>query len=581
MDASLRTPRLLLLVVVITGCGHVSLEPAEPPRAPASPLDDASLLLDDSVLETAVLYDLEPKVAKLEAALVTEIDRTAGRDAEPEPGEGEGDAVGADGAADPKGADDEGGEDGDAEEVDSTDAPDGDAPDGPDAPEDAWRELREGVQVRSLIRRDEVTTELDGGTLTTEAEFMVGVLARVERPQRRRRGRGRTQEDRWELRSCGCDGEAWCEGEPDPPRRARVRWTTHLRIGPDWRLVPDTHMEMVIADDCRLGEGPDGHSIEPMEVVVEALEDRILEAGRVLDEAISSSEAVGQAVARIWKPLAEPALLERVRGRLWLRPHAIGVGELESREGKLLVRLHYAMRPTVLALDTELEAPPVPEPVRTELPERGLRVGMSLDLPLDDLSAQIASPLVGRRFSRKHDRHLRIKAVKVYGSPEGPVVRLDVAGSAEGPLFLRGRLVLDQDDKVIALEDLAFDRDSKVALNAMYDVQELPDLKLIRVPWVEPDDIRDAVQDLARWSFRDAANELREDVAQALRRRLTANTKMSVALDDAVFSNLVMDGEAVRLLMVFVGRAEVRFRTDPEPVPGNGSRARIHPRLED
>jgi hypothetical protein len=556
--------------MAFAGCGHLNLEPAAPTKAAASPVGVDSLLLQDSVLETAVVLDLGPMVAKLEEAMEPELDRTTGRGEAPDLSADEASEDEAGGQAPPQEK---------AKDAKANGAPEADAPE-----DGRWRTLQEGVAVRSLVRREALRWELVDNVLKVEGDLSVGVLARVEKPQRRpvqRRGKAPQADDRFELRACGCDGEAWCGGDPSPPRKATVRWSTTLRLRSNWHLEAVASPKIVDVEACPLGAGPDGKPIDPMAAVLTAVDEAAQRGARVLDGAISKSDAVAQAVSRVWNPLSAAVDLPNVERHLWLRPHAVHAGELRTREGKLAVPLRFAMRPVFLPPSQEAEVGAPPKVTRGDPPEVGLRLGVAVDTPFAAMSARMAKSLVGRRFSERHGRHLTIEGVKVYGSPEGPVVRLDMSGSAKGPLFLRGRLTLDSEKKLIAIADLDYDDASRAAVHALHDVMELPDLRLVRAPWIDPDDIRDAVQQVAWWSIGERVATMRDAITEALRRPLTPRTKLSAAIDDAVFSNLLMDGEVARLLLVFVGRVEVRFREDPEPQPAGGSPARVHPRLQD
>jgi hypothetical protein len=556
--------------MAFAGCGHLNLEPAAPSKASASPVGVDSLLLQDSVLETAVVLDLAPMVAQLEEAMDPELDRTTGRGEAPDLSADEASEGDASGKAPPQ--------------EKSKDAKATETQEGDPAEDGGWRKLQEGVAVRSLVRRETLRWELVDNVLKVEGELSVGVLARVDKPQRRvaqRRGRAPQADDRFELRACGCDGEPWCGGDTSPPRKATVRWSTALRLRSNWHLEAVAATEVVDAEACSLGAGPDGKPIDPMAAVLVAVDEAAQRGARVLEGAISKSDAVAQAVARVWTPLSSVVDVPGMKRRLWLRPHAVHAGELRMRERKLAVPLRFAMRPAFLPPSEEAEVGEPPKVIRGEPPEVGLRLGVSVDIPFADVSARMAKSLVGRRFSERHGRHLTIEGVKVYGSPEGPVVRLDMSGSAKGPLYLRGRLTLDAERKLIAIADLDYDDASGAAVRGLYDVLELPDLRLVRAPWIDPDEIRQAVQQVAWWSIGERVATMREGITEALRRPLTPRTKLSAAVDDAVFSNLLMDGEVTRLLLVFVGRMEVRFREDPEPQPAHGSPARVHPRLQD
>lgn len=527
MGVSFRAMGWLPLTVLL-GCGTVPLNPNEPPPAAASPIDASSVLLEDSVLETSVMIDVQSEVAALEAAMPRMLDHTGGGALARE------------------------------EEMGNEGAP------------DDWEEIAPGVSLRSLVRREEIRSTLENSVLTFEADLRVGALARVAHASRFRRP---------EYRSCGCAGEVWCDEQETPPRTGRVRWTTTLEIGPDLHLVPTTTAEVLDLESCPLGRGKDAQPIDPMDRISREIEERASEAAKRLDAALRDSKGLSRAVDRLWAPLSEPVPFEKVR-RLWLRPHAAILGEPEERDGKLAVPLQIVMRPAILPAGIERSKVQVPEARPGAFRERGLRVAVAMLVPLEEASAELREALVGRRFSKRKGRHLQITDAKVYGAEGGAVVQLEMAGSARGPLFLRGHLSLDPTTKIIALEDLSFDPPSQEALGQLYDVRELPNLEVVHAPWVEPEEILTAVQRHARWSIGESAQSLREQLTGALRRPLTHRTKLSVALDDAAFSNLVIDGEAIRLVMIFLGRAELRYREEVEVEPAEADGARIHPRLE-
>jgi hypothetical protein len=510
----LRLSHTVMMAMTLVACGGVPLETAAPSRAAPAPLDPGALDLEPSIFQALLVLDLTPKVTALDEALPEEIDLTGGR-AEPPSDEHE-------------------------------------------AHED-WIPMRDEVALRAHIRRGPLTTRVHESKLIIESELQFGMLARVEPKQRSLRGKT------VELRSCGCGGEAWCNEDEAPPLSAKVRFTAAIQLKPDWMLGVEVTPELLDVDACKLGKDAKGKPIDASKELHALIGEHVDGANLALHEALENSHTLERSAQRIWEILARPAPLERQSARaLSLAPSAVGFGELFTRDETLLVPVRFRLHPAIVDEESGVEPPPLPHATAIDPEQRGLRVGAVHEIPLERASKLLASKLNGRRFSQRDARYVEIDRASVYGTPDGAAVRLKISGSASGSLYLKGTLRVDAEGRNLFLDDVRFDPASQRAVDELYDLVEEPNLARSKRHWVDSHAIVSAVREAARWPLTDSLQILREDFVRAAERPLMPRTRLAVTIDELSIVDLVIDADAMRVLIQLEGEMENALRPEAD-----------------
>jgi hypothetical protein len=515
---------LAALVPVLVACSTLAIRTQAPPVAPVQPLDAHAVVLEESVIDAAIVLSFAGVIERIDEFVPPALVRLG-----PTPDRG--------------------------------------AASDPDAKQ--WPDKIEGVRVRSVIERKSVQAQVAGTTLVVDAEFEVAAVAAI------RRSKGPPL-----LRSCGCRGEAWCGGRTTRATpRVKVHVESELTVDASWRLAPSTSTSITVESSCDLGVDAGGQKIEVMDALLAPLRGRLDENVIAFDGALRELDGVRERVEHVWRALEQPVSITSDAHHLLLRPSAVELGELSGEALRLRVPVRFLMRPVV---SSEAAAGPaaIPSP-RPISDAAGLRLAAGIEIDLASASQPLRERLVGRRLPDRPARYVRISDVTIYGSSNHAIVRLSLDGAAKGEVFVRGRLKLDRDAGVIGLDELEVDASSREGIATLYDVIELPNHERRRVPWVTSEELVALVGAAAFWSIDEPVEALRENLVGGFGRSISSYLRLSASIAEIQLMHLWIDGEAIRLAVVAVGDLDVLPRDDLEPddTPSPDAPARLHPRV--
>lgn len=434
-----------------------------------------------------------------------------------------------------------------------------------------WSTLVDGIPLRVRAEPGEPTLAFDDdGVLVGELPIRLAAVVTVPVRQRNRPPT---------VRSCGCDGAAWCGGTSQAPLEATVRLRTRFRAAERrFGLVSTTTAEIAHQGlSCALGETIDRVPLDALSELVGPLQPVADELASRVDEAVAQAPLVRESVERFWANLNDPLPLDDAS--IFLRPKAVAVAAPQGDGPFLRVPLSFTLRPRVVPHGTTLDPTELPEAPTTEPRGEGFRIAAAVKRSLRDAAAQLR-PLVGQRYPRQGPRYVRITNARLYGSGGELIVHLRLEGSAHGDVFLRGALVLDPDTARLHVEELDFTRGSREALDVLYDEIEQPDLTIRRQRWFHPDALRRDVARRCVWDMRAAVESRRVALEAALQREAPRGRRLAARLTDVAIANVVVTADEIRLDTVYLGELTLE-RVEGAAPTSTQSRLRIHPRHTD
>ena len=247
-----------------------------------------------------------------------------------------------------------------------------------------------------------------------------------------------------------------------PPKKPfcvlHVAFKSPISVTSDWRLASRTTFtdyKWLVKPELRLL----GKEFALTKLAQNILEKHKADIEKAIDAAVYSNLRLDQMVSPTWRDMQKPLLINKEYG-LWLVPKPISVAA-----GLVTGNGHQLVTHVRIALETQTELKPEsPVHPKTQLPQLQKRdsVAQTSDLhllsfiPYDGINRMLA--LTIRKEPKKMALGaITIKGASVYGSQHSLIVKAEVSGVVDGPIYLRGRPTFDTLTSTLSVKDLAFD----------------------------------------------------------------------------------------------------------------------------
>ncbi|GAB3948160.1 hypothetical protein GCM10028805_21850 [Spirosoma harenae] len=255
-----------------------------------------------------------------------------------------------------------------------------------------------------------------------------------------------------------------------PPKKPfcalHVNFQTPVRVTPNWRFDSKTKFadyQWIKKPELRLL----GKDISLEKVAQNILDKHRTSIEAAIDSAIHRDLRLDKMVRPIWYNLQKPLLINKEYG-LWLvpKPMRVEAGPVNGNEQQLTTHLRIACK-----TETELqpESPPHPQIPLPRLQKKE-QVSQVSDLhlmsfiPYKDINRMLTLNM------RKEPKKLilgsvTVKTASVYGGQHSLIVKAEVDGLLDGPVYLRGRPVFDTLTNTLKIANLDFDTETASALS--------------------------------------------------------------------------------------------------------------------
>jgi len=337
---------------------------------------------------------------------------------------------------------------------------------------------------------------------------------------------------RWvPLAGCGHDGAM---ATLDVGLRTDVSWTK------EWSVVPSTRPRAVRAGvRCRLTRA----NIDVTERVQNEVQKQLDRAAPQLDAEIREAVDLRRRVEEVWDDVQKP-IRAADSVYLLLRPDSVAVEPPKASGAKLSTVVSVRVRPrVVIGPRPEVRALPLPE-LRRALPGReGFRIALTAELPYSVANQLLKEAVVGRELTFR-DHTVRVRAAWLYGSGDGVVVGVRVAGDARGTLYFVGRPVYDPVTRTVSVPDLDFSVEARTLLRNA-------------AGWLLHERLRDDLRQAARFPVGERIDEVRGDVDRALDRQLSRAVRMSGGVDAVRPVGVVVGPRSVAAVVEAEGHAQI------------------------
>ena len=245
----------------------------------------------------------------------------------------------------------------------------------------------------------------------------------------------------------------YCGFDREPMRRVDLSFNTQFAISQDYRIRTVSGVEQVKAlDKCTMSV----FSLDMTNQIMDSIRSSINAFCRVID-----AQATGLNVAGYLKQTAKTWQKTPIGPYGWLviNPVAMRVGALNYVRDTFALSLGISCRPELSSDKSPARQFPLPP-----LNSGGSRNGIMLYLPANYeysfLTKLLNDSIAGKSFEYK-GRQVIIKEVAVKGIGRHQLeLRIDLAGSHEARIFLRGTPVVDTAKQALSVPDVSFSIES-------------------------------------------------------------------------------------------------------------------------
>jgi hypothetical protein len=333
------------------------------------------------------------------------------------------------------------------------------------------------------------------------------------------------------LASCGHDGPM---ATLDVGLRTTVAWRN------DWSVIPRTRPRPVRAGvRCRLTRA----NIDVTERVQEEVQKQLNRVAPQVDAEMRKAVALRSRVEDAWNEVQKPIRADDSVYVL-LRPDSIAVAPPTASGARVTTVVTVRVRPqVVIGPRPNVEPLPLPNYSSRKPGTNRFRIVMTAELPYTLANELLSKAVVGQKLTFR-DHTVTVKRAWMYGSGEGVVVGVRVAGDARGTLYFVGHPVYNAATREMSVPDLDFSVETRnVAGNA--------------AGWLLHERLRDELRAAARFAVGDRIEKVRTDVDKALDRDLSRAVRLSGGVDAVRPMGVVVGPHSVGAVVEAEGHAQI------------------------
>ncbi|MBD2753251.1 DUF4403 family protein [Spirosoma validum] len=247
-----------------------------------------------------------------------------------------------------------------------------------------------------------------------------------------------------------------------PPKKPfsviRVAFKSPITVTPNWRFASHTTFtdyRWIVEPEIRVL----GKEFSLLKLAQKILDKHKADIEKAIDKAVYENLRLDQMVKPTWQDMQNPLLINKEYG-LWLVPKPISVaaGPVDGNARQLVTHVR-------IAFETQTEVKPQ-EPVHpktnlTRLQKRD-SVSQTSDLnlmsfiPYADLNRMLALT-IGKQPKEMALGAVTVKGATVYGAQRSLIVKAELSGLIDGPVYLRGRPTFDTLTNTLRINQLDFD----------------------------------------------------------------------------------------------------------------------------
>jgi len=334
-------------------------------------------------------------------------------------------------------------------------------------------------------------------------------------------------------------------------RRVLLGTRAELGLTPTWGLelkaLPDDPAPATPCEVTFLG-------YDITDKVVAGMKENMLKATAAMEQQVRESAMLRQKAEAVWTQAQQPiALSEGVW--LSLNPERIRLAPWNSQGKVLTITPEIQARPAITLGPqplTEIRPLPPLESVSNNLAP-GFKIRVDADLSFEHATAQLKKQIAGKRFDTEKGSFEVLDAA-VLGKDGKALLELTLKGRITGRLNLAGRLVYNEAQGTLQLQDLDYTLESKSWITQFGE-------------WLFRSTLRKTLQGKANWFMDKSLQDVRALAQQGLNRPLAPGLSLAGTLNELKLGQPRVLADRFRLDAFLEGQVQVNV--DPKGMLGS------------
>lgn len=308
-------------------------------------------------------------------------------------------------------------------------------------------------------------------------------------------------------------------GVNEPLRRAKVAFSTSMKLSPSYSLQSTTKLESFdVTDPCEITVFQYDATKQLKKEVTNALKGLEKE----IDNQIASAD-VKSSIESAWKSLNEPIHIAPF-GYLCFQPIAMAVDPIVFEKEQAQVALHLRMKPffsTSKPAQKEVKLPPLEDFKE----ENGFQVELDVRSSYDSLSSLLNQNFLGQTFHFKN-KEIIIDSLFIHSAMHQKInIKVHFSGDKKGVFYLTATPTFNPKTRTLSLPDAAFDLNSKHAL-------------LQTAKWLFHDAITNAIREKAVIDISKSLQDAKKALDKELNTEISKGVFLSGSTDEIDISGI-------------------------------------------
>jgi len=338
-------------------------------------------------------------------------------------------------------------------------------------------------------------------------------------------------------------------GKVEATAKLTMDFISNYSIDADWQLKTVSTLESYVwKEKPRIQLGVISIPVAPIANLILSRSEEVISSN--IDSMVAESFKLNEYIADAWKLMFEPFELSP-EYQTWLlaKPSDIGMTPIKVENGKIKSTIIVQSKPELLFGLAPMPSRMLPLPNFSyrylgEGADRGFQIYVAATMSYDEAEDLSKQSLLGERFeSGKH--YVVVEDIELYGKGNQLVINLQMSGSYNGSIYLKGTPVFDPRRNRIEIENLDYTLDSKNFL-------------LKSAAWLGKSKIKSMIQEnmdfLLDYNLRDAQKQMQETLGGY---EISEGIHLKGTLEELKLYNAYLTADGIKVAVALNGELDI------------------------
>ncbi|MCU0324802.1 MAG: DUF4403 family protein [Spirosomaceae bacterium] len=289
----------------------------------------------------------------------------------------------------------------------------------------------------------------------------------------------------------------------------------------------------------------------PMDFIIgKIIENNHAKFAKAIDDAVEKNMTIKPYILQAWNVSQQPYLVSE-EYRTWVKITPVELLMTPLKAQGRNVKAILGIKAYTETFTGEKPAPPksvvdVPNLKLISTVPNDFQVALMSDMPHTEAASIAKKMFLGQQYEFKEGKYkIEITDLDIYGSDDKMVIRADLKGSLKGSVFLKGVPVFDPVKRMVVLNNLDFDLQSKSIL-------------FKTAAWLLEGQIEKMIQQKFGIPVDDLINFAKQNVESAMNTEYMKGVKLSGKIDQVVPDKVILTPNSIVAVVMAKGKVELK-----------------------